>query len=293
MGRRRSAERPHREAARSGGREARAALKAERSNDESAGEKTFPRSSAAARSAFCTAARSLAAAARRGICGQDICGGYQASRRLARSNRGAQAPLGVGKTAGERHAAGGLRKPQKARGVRSGSASFAENRRRKGAAPHRRRAARARRTPRRYTNRRRHAIPRAARYRRRANTFNGRTPKAPARRNGDAGTRNPLRPLEHASRDKPSLQTLALAAERYTESRSRNAGEAFRGAADTAARPRRAAAQISQEQDFCGAYPEFVSAAPRRIGSVPIRFCAVAGIGKPTAVPMHLSEATI
>lgn len=71
---------------------------------------------------------------------------------------GGQAPLGVGKTAGERHAAVGLRKPQKAR-VRSGGASFAENRRRKGAAPHRRRRTRARRTPRRYTNRRRHAVP--------------------------------------------------------------------------------------------------------------------------------------
>ncbi len=190
MGRRRSAERPHREAARSGGREARAALKAERSNDESAGEKTFPRSSAAARSAFCTAARSLAAAARRGICGQDICGGYQASRRFARSNRGAQAPLGVGKTTGERQAAVGLRKPQKARGVRSGGASFAENRRRKVAAPHRRRGARTRGTPRRYTNRRRHAAShRTARYRRRANASNGRTPKAPARGNGDAGMR--------------------------------------------------------------------------------------------------------
>lgn len=46
MGRRRSTERPHREAARGVGREARAALEAERSNDESAGEETFPRSSA-------------------------------------------------------------------------------------------------------------------------------------------------------------------------------------------------------------------------------------------------------
>lgn len=105
---------------------------------------------------------------------------------------------------------------------------------------------------------------------------------------------NPLHPLEHANPGQGHLlQALALAAERYAERRSRNAGKAFREAADTAARPRRAAARISQEQDFCGAYPEFVSAAPRRIGSVPIRFCAVAGIGKPTAVPMHLSEATI
>lgn len=174
---------------RGGEREARVALEAERSNDESAAEETFPRSSATARSAFCTAARGLTAAARRGICGQGVCGGYQASRRFARSNRGGQAPLGVGKTAGERHAAGGLRKPQKARGVRNGGASFAENRRRKGAAPHRRRGVRARRTPRRYTNRRRHAVPRAARYRRRANASNGRTPKAPAHGNGDAGTR--------------------------------------------------------------------------------------------------------
>lgn len=71
---------------------------------------------------------------------------------------GGQASLGVGKTAGERHAAVGLRKPQKAR-VRSDGASFAENRRRKSAVPHRRRRTRARRTPRRYTNRRRRAIP--------------------------------------------------------------------------------------------------------------------------------------
>lgn len=52
MGRRRSAERPHREAARGGGREARAALEAERSNDESAAKEPFPRASAAARSAL-------------------------------------------------------------------------------------------------------------------------------------------------------------------------------------------------------------------------------------------------
>lgn len=137
-----------------------------------------------------TTARSLAAAARRGICRQDVCGGYQASLRFAHSNRGAQAPLGVGKTTGERQAAVGLRKPQKARGVRSGGASFAENRRRKVAAPHRRRGARTRGTPRRYTNRRRHAAShRTARYRRRANASNGRTPKAPAHGNGDAGTR--------------------------------------------------------------------------------------------------------
>jgi len=89
MERRRSAERPHREAARGGGREARAALEAERSNDESAAEETFPRASAAARSAPSAAARSLTAAARREICGQGVCGGYQASRRFARSNRGA------------------------------------------------------------------------------------------------------------------------------------------------------------------------------------------------------------
>lgn len=152
MERRRSAERPRWEAARGGGREARAALEAERSNDESAAEETFPRASAAARSA-------PSAAARRGICGQGVCDGYQTARRFARSNRGGgQASLGVGKTAGERHAAVGLRKPQKAR-VRSGGASFAENRRRKSAVPHRRRRTRARRTPRRYTNRRRRAIP--------------------------------------------------------------------------------------------------------------------------------------
>lgn len=40
---------------------------------------------------------------------------------------------------------------------------------------------------------------------------------------------NSLHPLEHVSRGRPSLQALALAAERYTESRSRTAGEAFRG----------------------------------------------------------------
>lgn len=59
---------------------------------------------------------------------------------------------------------------------------------------------------------------------------------------------NPPHPLEHASRARPSLQALALSAERYTDSRSRNAGEAFRGAADTAARPRRAAAWTSQSR---------------------------------------------
>lgn len=105
---------------------------------------------------------------------------------------------------------------------------------------------------------------------------------------------NPLHPLEHANPGQGHLlQALALAAERYAERRSRNAGKAFREAADTAARPRRAAVRTSQEPDCCGACPEFVSVAPRRAGSVPIEDCAAAGIGKPAAVPTHLSEAAI
>lgn len=147
MERRRSAERPHREAARGGGREARAALEAERSNDDRQQRKRFRRASAAARSAPSAAgAQPYRSGAARDMRPRRLRRIPSLTAVRAFKQGGGQAPLGVGKTAGERHAAVGLRKPQKAR-VRSGGASFAENRRRKGAAPHRRRRTRARRTP--------------------------------------------------------------------------------------------------------------------------------------------------
>ena len=294
MERRRSAERPHREAARGGGREARAALEAERSNDESAAEETFPRASAAARSAPSAAARSLTAAARREICGQGVCGGYQASRRFARSNRGAVK----------------LRSASEKRPVNAMPPSACASRRKPafGAAAHRSRkiggakallligCAEAEREERRGDTQTDAGTP----FPERRDTAGGQThPTAAHRKRLRAGTAmrecgNPLHPLEHANTGQGHLlQALALAAERYAERRSRNAGKAFRGAADTAARPRRAAARTSQEPDCCGACPEFVSVAPRRAGSVPIEDCAAAGIGKPAAVPTHLSEAAI
>lgn len=280
---------------RGGGREARAALEAERSNDESAGEETFPRSSAAARSAFCTAARGLAAAARRGICGQDVCGGYQASRRFARSNRGGAVKL---------------RSASEKRPVNAMPPSACVSRRKPafGAAAHRSQkiggakallligCAEPEREERRGDTQTGAGTP----FPERRDTAGGQThPTAVHRKRLREGTAmrecgNPLHPLEHANPGQGHLlQALALAAERYAERRSRNAGKAFREAADTAARPRRAAVRTSQEPDCCGACPEFVSVAPRRAGSVPIEDCAAAGIGKPAAVPTHLSEAAI
>ncbi len=111
----------------------------------------------------------------------------------------------------------------------------------------------------------------------RRGTAGGQThPTAAHRKHLRAGTArrergNSPHPLEHASRARPSLQALALSAERYTDSRSRNAGEAFRGGGgySRAASARRSLDK--PEQDFSGAYPESVSAAPRRIGSVPVR----------------------
>lgn len=125
----------------------------------SAAEETFPRASAAARSAPSAAARSLTAAARREICGQGVCGGYQASRRFARSNRGAVK----------------LRSASEKRPVNAMPPSACVSRRKPafGAAAHRSQkigGAKAllliggaeperEERPRRYTNRRRHAVP--------------------------------------------------------------------------------------------------------------------------------------
>lgn len=69
----------------------------------------------------------------------------------------------------------------------------------------------------------------------RRDTAGGQThPTAAHRKRLRAGTAmrecgNSLHPLEHAPPGRPSLQVLALAAERYAECRSRNAGKAFRG----------------------------------------------------------------
>lgn len=264
MGRRRSAERPRREAARGGGREARAALEAERSNDESAAEEPFPRASAAARSAL--PQRRAALPQRRGICGQGVCDGYQTARRFARSNRGAVK----------------LRSASEKRPVNAMPPSACASRRKPafGAAAHRSQkiggakallligGAKPERKERRGDTQTDAGTP----FPERRGTAGGQThPTAAHRKRLRTETAmrergNSLHPLEHVSRGRPSLQALALAAERYTESRSRTAGEAFRGAADTAARPRRAAAWTSQEPDCCGACPEFVSVAPRRAG---------------------------
>ena len=230
MERRRSAERPHREAARGGGREARAALEAERSNDESAAEETFPRASAAARSAPSAAARSLTAAARREICGQGVCGGYQASRRFARSNRGAVK----------------LRSASEKRPVNAMPPSACVSRRKPafGAAAHRSQkiggakallligGAEPEREERRGDTQTDAGTP----FPERRDTAGGQThPTAAHRKRLRAGTAmrecgNPLHPLEHANPGQGHLlQALALAAERYAERRSRNAGKAFRG----------------------------------------------------------------
>ena len=230
MERRRSAERPHREAARGGGREARAALEAERSNDESAAEETFPRASAAARSAPSAAARSLTAAARREICGQGVCGGYQASRRFARSNRGAVK----------------LRSASEKRPVNAMPPSACVSRRKPafGAAAHRSQkiggakallligGAEPEREERRGDTQTDAGTP----FPERRDTAGGQThPTAAHRKRLRAGTAmrecgNPLHPLEHANPGQGHLlQALALAAERYAERRSQNAGKAFRG----------------------------------------------------------------
>lgn len=231
MERRRSAERPHREAARGGGREARAALEAERSNDESAAEETFPRASAAARSAPSAAARSLTAAARREICGQGVCGGYQASRRFARSNRGAVKL----RSASEKRPVNAM--PPSACVSRRKPAAF-------GAAAHRSQKIGGAKSLLLIDG----AEP--EREERHGDTQTGAGTPHPTGQRGTAGGQthptaahrkrlrtetamrergNSLHPLEHVSRGRPSLQALVLAAERYTESRSRTAGEAFRG----------------------------------------------------------------
>lgn len=230
MGWRHSAERPRREAARGGGREARAALEAEQSNDESAAEETFPRASAAARSAPSAAARSLTAAARREICGQGVCGGYQASRRFARSNRGAVK----------------LRSASEKRPVNAMPPSACASRRKPafGATAHRSQkiggakallligGAKPERKERRGDTQTDAGTP----FPERRGTAGGQThPTAAHRKRLRAETAmrecgNPLHPLEHANPGQGHLlQALALAAERYTESRSRTAGEAFRG----------------------------------------------------------------
>ena len=229
MGWRHSAERPRREAARGGGREARAALEAEQSNDESAAEETFPRASAAARSAPSAAARSLTAAARREICGQGVCGGYQASRRFARSNRGAVK----------------LRSASEKRPVNAMPPSACASRRKPafGATAHRSQKIGGAKAlfliggaePEREERRGDTQTAAGAPFPERRDTAGGQThPTAAHRKRLRAGTAmrecgNSLHPLEHAPPGRPSLQVLALAAERYAECRSRNAGKAFRG----------------------------------------------------------------
>lgn len=223
MERRRSAERPRWEAARGGGREARAALEAERSNDESAAEETFPRASAAARSA-------PSAAARRGICGQGVCDGYQTARRFARSNRGGAVKL---------------RSASEKRPVNAMPPSACASRRKPafGAAAHRSQKIGGAKAlfliggaePEREERRGDTQTDAGASFPERRDTAGGQThPTAAHRKRLRAGTAmrecgNSLHPLEHAPPGRPSLQVLALAAERYAECRSRNAGKAFRG----------------------------------------------------------------
>ena len=270
-----------------------AALEAERSNDESVGEKTFPRTSATARSAL--PQRRAALLLRRGA-------GYAAKAFAAdtKPHGGSRVQTGAVK----------LRSASKKRPVNAMPPSACASRRKPaafGAAAHRSQKIGGAKAllliggaePEREERRGDTQTDAGAPFPERRGTAGEQThPTAAHRKRLRAETAmrergNSLHPLEHVSRGRPSLQALALAAERYTESRSRTAGEAFRGAVDTAARPRRAAVRTSQEPDCCGACPEFVSVAPRRAGSVPIGDCAAAGIGKPAAVPTHLSEAVI
>ena len=251
---------------RGGEREARAALEAERSNDESAGEETFPRSSAGR--VLPPPQLRAALLLRRGA-------EYTAKAFAAGTEPSGGSHVQTGALK--------LRSASEKRPVNAKPPSVCASRRKPaafGAAAHRSQkiggakallligGAEPEREKRRGDTQTGAGTP----FPERRGTAGGQThPTAAHRKRLRAGTAmrergNPPHPLEHASRARPSLQALALSSERYTDSRSRNAGEAFRGAADTAARPRRAAARTSQEQDFCGAYPESVSAAPRRIG---------------------------
>lgn len=134
----------------------------------------------------------------------------------------------------------------------------------------------------------------------RRGTAGGQThPTAAHRKRLRAGTAmrecgNPLHPLEHANPGQGHLlQALALAAERYTERRSRNAGKAFRG---RRIQPRGLGApQFGQAKSRIAAahVPNSFRLRLGVPGSVPIGDCAAAGIGKPAAVPTHLSEAAI
>ena len=230
MGRRRSAERPHREAARGGGREARAALEAERSNDESAAEETFPRSSAAARSAL--PQRRAALLLRRGA-------GYAAKTFAADTKPRCGSRIQTGalklRSASEKRPVNA--KPPSACASRRKPAAF-------GAAAHRSQKIGGAKSLLLIDG----AEP--EREERHGDTQTGAVTPHPTGQRGTAGGQthptaahrkrlrtetamrergNSLHPLEHVSRGRPSLQALVLAAERYTESRSRTAGEAFRG----------------------------------------------------------------
>lgn len=293
MGWRRSAERPHREAARGGGREARAALEAERSNDESAAEEPFPRASAAARSAL--PQRRAALLLRRGA-------GYAAKAFAA----------GTEPRGGSRVQTGALklRSASEKRPVNAKPPSVCASRRKPaafGAAAHRSQkiggakallligGAKPERKERRGDTQTDAGTP----FPERRDTAGGQThPTAAHRKRLRTETAmrergNSLHPLEHVSRGRPSLQALALAAERYTESRSRTAGEAFRGGGGYS---RAASARRSLDKPRAGLLRRmsrirFGCASACRF--VPIGDCAAAGIGKPAAVPTHLSEAAI